>query len=47
MLADAAERLEWLACLEAAGIDNSPAYDYACELRREARAATPTEGADR
>jgi hypothetical protein len=23
---------DWLRCLESAGIDNSEAYDYACEL---------------
>lgn len=31
LLADA----KWLATLERAGIDNSEAYDYACQLRRE------------
>lgn len=26
---------KWLRILKAAGIDNSEAYDYACQLRRE------------
>lgn len=39
-LAEAREDQEWLGYLNEAGIDNSPAYDYACELRRKARRAT-------
>lgn len=27
--------LKWLEYLDAAGIDNSEAYDYACQLARE------------
>lgn len=29
------ERLDWLACLEAAGVDNWQGIDYAYELYRE------------
>ena len=31
------ERDDWLACLEAAGVDNWQGYDYACELSQENR----------
>lgn len=41
-LAEAREDQEWLGYLNQAGIDNSPAYDYACQLRREVRAAVPS-----
>lgn len=29
------EDSDWLSDLESAGIDNSEAYEYACQLRRE------------
>lgn len=29
------DRDNWLTCLEAAGVDNWPGYDYAIELRRD------------
>lgn len=41
-LAKAQEDRDWLGYLDQAGIDNSTAYDYACQLRREARAAVPS-----
>lgn len=45
-LAEAHQDQEWLGYLNQAGIDNSPAYDYACELRREARAAVVAEAGE-
>lgn len=45
-LAEARQDQEWLGYLNQAGIDNSPAYDYACQLRREARAAVAAEAGE-
>lgn len=45
-LAEAREDQEWLGYLNAAGIDNSPAYDYACQLRREDRRAAVPSGTE-
>lgn len=45
-LAEARKDQEWLGFLEEAGVDNSPAYDYACQLRREARAAVAAEAGE-
>ncbi len=32
----AQKKLQWLNYLEMAGVDNSEAWDYACDLRNEA-----------